>query len=71
MDKEIKKEFLPKEAEKALFVVKEKLYDRLRVLRTCLEGSQQDEHGYIDPFDMQMNNEVQFLEDLLDMIERG
>lgn len=64
-------EFLPKDPAKALVEVKEKLYERLAVLRTCLEGSAEDDYGYIDPFDIQINNEIQFIERLLDVIERS
>ena len=64
-------EFLPKDPVNALTEVKEILYGRLAVLQTCLETSAKDDYGYIDPFDIQMNNEIQFLERLLDTIEKS
>lgn len=64
-------EFLPKDPAKALVEVKETLYERLTVLRTCILDSEKDDWGYIDPFDVQMNNEIEFLERLLDRIERS
>ena len=64
-------EFLPKDPAKALVEVKEKMYERLTVLRTCLKDAQSDDWGYVDPYDIQMNNEILFLEGLLDTIERS
>ena len=64
-------EFLTKNADTALVEIKEKLYERLEILRTCLKGREQDDWGYIDFMDNQMANEVQFLENLLDIIERS
>ena len=62
--------FLSKNPEKALIEVKELLYERLQILKTCIQDSARDENGYIDPFDEQMNNEIDFLEGLLETIER-
>lgn len=65
-------EFLTKNADTALVEIKEKLYERLEILRNCLKtGPGKDEYGYIDPYDTAMNNEVQFLTNLLDIIERS
>lgn len=64
-------EFLTKNADTVLVEIKEKLYDRLEILRNCLKGREQDDYGYIDFMDNQMANEVQFLENLLDIIERS
>ena len=61
-------DFLPKDPVKALVDVKEELYDRLRVLRSCIQST---DEGIIDPFDIQMMNEIYFLENLLDKIERS
>lgn len=60
-------EFLPKDPTKALVEVKEKLYDRMGVLRTCIGPF--DEYG--DDIKNQMRNEISFLEELLDIIERS
>jgi hypothetical protein len=59
--------FLSKDPEKALAEVKEVLYDRLKVLRQCVGPD--DEYG--DDVINQMRNEIDFLEDLLDTIERS
>lgn len=64
-------EFLPKDPAKALVDVKEMLYGRLEVLRTCL-GPGYRQIGYEpDDVEKQMINEIDFLEDVLDMIERS
>lgn len=63
--------FLSKDPEKALVEVKEELFDRLNVLRQCLKDAGADEYGYVDPFDIAMNNEVVFIENLLDKMERS
>ena len=59
-------EFLTKNADVALVEVKEKLYDRLHVIRTCL-----GKDDPIDRLDFHFVNEIQFLENLLDIIERS
>ena len=65
-------DFLHKDPTRAIIEIKEILYGRLQVLRTCVANMAQDEDGkYIDPFDIQMGNEIQFLECLLDKIERS
>jgi len=64
-------EFLTKNADTALAEIKEKLYERLDILRTCLKGREQDDYGYIDPYDEAVNGEVNFLTNLLDIIERS
>lgn len=60
--------FLSKDPEKALVEVKEELFDRLNVLRQCVTS---DSKHPRDAVDMQMMDEMSFLEDLLDMIERS
>lgn len=64
-------EFLTKNANTALIEIKEKLYDRLEILRNCLKGREQDDYGYLDPYDEALNGEVNFLTNLLDIIERS
>lgn len=59
-------EFLTKNADVALVEVKEKLYERLGKIRVCLIPD-----GPIDNLDHHMTNEIKFLEDLLDIIERS
>ena len=63
--------FLSHNSEKALIEVKELLYERMQILKTCIKDSAKDENGYIDPFDEQMNNEISFLEGVLDTIEKS
>ena len=60
-------EFLPKDPTNALVEVKEKLYDRMDVLRSCI--GPHDEYG--DDVQNEMRNEISFLEELLDIIERS
>jgi DNA replication initiation complex subunit (GINS family) len=63
-------EFLSKNADEALVQVKENLYERLEGLRDYL--AKMAEWGYAaSSMEQQMVNEIQFLEDLLDMIERS
>ena len=63
-------EFLSKNADEALVQVKETLYKRLEGLRDYL--AKMAEWGYAaSSMEQQMGNEIQFLEDLLDMIERS
>ena len=59
-------DFLPKDPEKAVNDIKEKLYDRLSVLRSCISKD-----GPIDRLDHHFLNEINFLEDVLDVIERS
>ena len=59
-------DFLPKDPEKAVIDIKEKLYDRLSVLRSCISKD-----GPIDRLDHHFLNEINFLEDVLDVIERS
>lgn len=61
-----KMEFLTKNADTALIEIKEKLYDRLEILRACMP-----EDGPIDRLDHQFNNEIEFLSSVLDIIERS
>ena len=63
-------EFLSKNADEALVQVKENLYERLEGLRDYL--AKMAEWGYAaDSMEQQMMNEIQFLEDLLEMLERS
>jgi len=64
-------EFLPKDPTQALDEVKEKLYDRLRTLRPFIQNMQIDEYGPLDFTEAAYYNELVFLEDLLDIIERS
>ena len=59
-------DFLPKDPEKAVIDIKEKLYDRLSVLRSCISKD-----GPIDRLDHHFLNEINFLEDVLEVIERS
>ena len=59
-------EFLSKDPAKALVEVKEKLYERIDILRSCISSD-----GPIDRLDHHFNNEVEFLTDVLDLIERS
>lgn len=59
-------EFLPKDPTQALIEVKEKLYERITILRSCISPE-----GPIDSLDNHFNNEVKFLSDILDLIERS
>ena len=45
--------------------IKEKLYDRLTVLRACVKDAP------VDRLDHHFINEIKFLEDILDWIERS
>ncbi|NDB60692.1 hypothetical protein EB001_19940 [bacterium] len=45
--------------------IKEKLYDRLTVLRACVTDAP------VDRLDHHFLNEIEFLEDILDWIERN
>jgi hypothetical protein len=63
-------EFLSKNADEALVQVKEKLYERLEGLRDYI--AKMAEWGYApDATEHQIINEIQFLEYVLDMIERS
>ena len=64
-------EFLPKDPTKALVEVKEKLYDRLTILRPYVERMQVDDYGPLDFTEAAIANEIKFLEGLLDIIERS
>ena len=60
-----KKEFLPKDPAKALFEVKELLYERLDILRQCASIHTDDD------FNIAFNIEINFLQNVLDLIERS
>ena len=57
-------DLLSKDPVKALVEVKEKLYERINILRSCIHPE-----GPIDRLDHHFNNEVEFLTDVLDLIE--
>lgn len=59
--------FLTKNADTALVEIKEKLYERLAILRPFII----DEYGPIDLTEAAIFNEIKFLEELLDLIERS
>lgn len=63
-------EFLHKDPEKALMQVKEKLYERMAVLNICTKGAPKDDYGYVEEYDRAMANELDFIQNLLDQIER-
>ncbi len=65
-------QFLPRDPLRALLDVKEELYDRLTTLRQCIKYNLNgDDSRCADGIDIQMLNEVSFLESLLDKIERS
>ena len=64
-------EFLPKDPAQALVEVKEKLYNRLAILRPFIQNMEIDEYGPLDFTEAAYYNELVFLEDLLDIIERS
>ena len=64
-------EFLPKDPTKALIEVKEKLYGRLELLRPYIERMEIDDYGPLDFTEAAIASEVQFLENVLDIIERS
>lgn len=63
--------FLSKDPKKAIVEIKERLYERLEIMRSCIKDAAKDEYGYIDEFDMAVGSEVRFLEDLLDDMEKS
>ena len=65
------KEFLPKDPTQALIDVKEKLYGRLTNLRLFIQNMEIDEYGPLDFTEAAYLNEVIFLEELLDIIEKS
>ena len=64
-------EFLTKNADTALIEIKEKLYDRLTILRPYIERMEVDDYGPLDFTEAAIANEIKFLEGLLDIIERS
>ena len=64
-------EFLSNDPAKALVEVKEKLYGRLAILRPFIKDMEIDEYGPLDFTEAAYYNEVKFLEELLDIIERS
>ena len=51
---------------KAVVDIKEKLYDRLDTLRSCVS-----KEGPIDRLDHHFMNEIEFLQNIIDIIERS
>lgn len=64
-------EFLTKNPDVALVEIKEKLYARLANLRPFIQDMEIDEYGPLDFTEAAYYNEVKFLEELLDLIERS
>jgi hypothetical protein len=64
-------EFLPNDPTQALAEVKEMLYQRLSILRPFIKNMQIDEYGPLDFTEAAYYNELMFLEELLDIIERS
>ena len=63
--------FLTKNPDVALVEIKEKLYERLGKLRPFIANMEIDEYGPLDFTEAAVYNEVKFLEELLDLIERS
>lgn len=63
--------FLSKDPKKAVNEIKDTLYDRLRVLNYCIKDAYKDEYGYVEEYDRAMEREIEFLSEVLDMIERS
>lgn len=59
-------EFLPKDPSDAIVEIKEKLYERLTKLSQCVSPD-----GPVDRLETHFHNEVVFLNDILDLIERS
>jgi hypothetical protein len=64
-------EFLPNDPTQALVEVKEMLHKRLAILRPYIQDMEIDEYGPLDFTEAAYYNELMFLEDLLDVIERS
>jgi len=64
-------EFLTKDSDVALVEIKEKLYGRLSILRPYIKNMQIDDYGPLDFTEAAIANEIKFLEELLDIIERS
>lgn len=64
-------EFLTKNADVALVEIKEKLYERLYILRPYIQRMEIDDYGPLDFTEAAIASEVKFLEELLDLIERS
>lgn len=64
-------QFLTRDSDVALVEIKEKLYERLSVLRPYIERMEIDDYGPLDFTEAAIAGEVKFLEELLDMIERS
>ena len=70
-----KGKFLPKDPTKALLDVKEMLYDRLNNVQLCVKLNMNknldDSQTAHDAVDRQMENEIDFLTEVLNIIERS
>ena len=64
-------EFLTRNADVALVEIKEKLYQRLAILRPYIKDMEIDDYGPLDFTEAAIANETKFLEELLDLIERS
>lgn len=64
-------QFFSKDPAKAIIEIKERLYERLGVLRQCIKGAYKDEYGYVEEYDRAMASEIQNIEELLNDIERS
>jgi hypothetical protein len=64
-------EFLTKNSDVALVEIKEKLYERLSILRPYIQRMEIDDYGPLDYTEAAIAGEVKFLEKLLDLIERS
>lgn len=64
-------EFLTKSPDVALVEIKERLYDRLAILRPIIQRMEIDDYGPLDFTEAAIASEVKFLEGLLDLIERS
>jgi len=64
-------EFLPKDPTQALVEVETKILKRLAILRPFIKNMQIDEYGPLDFTEAAYLNEMEFLEELLDIIKRS
>lgn len=65
-----KQTFLPRDPKDAMFDVREELYERVAIIRSCISGVATP--GWEpDDVERQMLNELDFLENLLDKMERS
>jgi hypothetical protein len=67
----MKTEFLPKDTDKAFDTLKAELYDRLKEVRRTLAVKVDQDDDFNLGIDCAKTNEAEWLEDLLDKIERS